>query len=199
MITIICVKTGSKYDQWYVDNLKHMVDQFSGIEYNKFEVIENEEFGGVYDKLQIFNEFTTGQNIYFDLDLVIKKDCTVFLKENLTVLHAWWRKYYEDKGKLYGKYYLKNPINSSVISWSGDRSDIYKKFKENPDKYMLIYDRGMDEYLYENFTVDLYPDEYYYSYQKIKKETEQNICLFNQNYEYMKTTSWCQKFLLQSE
>ena len=199
MTRVICVNTGFKYNQWYVDNLKHMIDHFSKIKYTQFEVIEEEEFGGVYDKLQIFNKFKTGQNIYFDLDLIIKDDCNIFLKKNLTVLHAWWRKYYESNGKKYGKYYLKNPINSSVISWYGDRSDIYDKFKDNPDKYMLIYDRGMDEYLYDLFKPLTYEDNLYYSYKTIKEEKNYPICIFNQSYEYMRTTKWCQKFLLQSQ
>ena len=36
---IICVNTGTKYSQWYVDNLKHMIDNYSNLKYDKFEVI----------------------------------------------------------------------------------------------------------------------------------------------------------------
>ena len=42
-------------------------------------VIENEKYGGVYDKLQMFNLYKDGQNIYFDLDVLIKGDCNKFL------------------------------------------------------------------------------------------------------------------------
>ena len=51
---VICVNTGDKYDQWYTDNLKHMIDTYSGLKYNSFEVIDEELYGGVYDKLQMF-------------------------------------------------------------------------------------------------------------------------------------------------
>jgi len=196
---VICVNTGDKYSQWYTDNLKHMIDNYSCLKYNSFEVIDEELYGGVYDKLQMFDKFRDDQNIYFDLDVVIKDDCNSFLRKDLTVLHAWWRKYYEIGDKRYGKYYLKNPINSSIISWYGDYSHIHQKFSENPDKYMLIYDRGMDEYLYKEFNPNMYSDDDYYSFQKIKEETNHKVCLFNQTHEYMKITQWCQTFLLQSE
>ena len=39
MLRVIAVNTGTKYSQWYVDNLKHMIDTYSNLNYNKFEVI----------------------------------------------------------------------------------------------------------------------------------------------------------------
>ena len=63
---IICVNTGTKFESWYVDNLKHMIDKFSNLKYDKFEVITDTIYGGVYDKLQMFDLFKDGQNLYFD-------------------------------------------------------------------------------------------------------------------------------------
>ena len=91
MIRVICVCTGTKYDPIWVDNLKYMVDNFSELDYSSFEVIEEEDYGDVYDKLQIFNKFRDGQNIYFDLDTVIRGDCNIFLEPKLHVCYAWWR------------------------------------------------------------------------------------------------------------
>ncbi len=71
---IICVNTGEKYNQWYTDNLKYMIDNCSGLQYDSFEIINWEIYGGVYDKLQMFDRFKDGQNIYFDLDILIKGD-----------------------------------------------------------------------------------------------------------------------------
>ena len=34
---IIAVNTGVKFGEWYVDNLKHMIDNYSGIKYDSFE------------------------------------------------------------------------------------------------------------------------------------------------------------------
>ena len=36
---LICVNTGNKFSDWHTDNLKYMIDKFSGIKYDSFEVI----------------------------------------------------------------------------------------------------------------------------------------------------------------
>ena len=41
---IIAVNTGIKFGEWYVDNLKHMIDNYSGLKYDSFEVIRDEKY-----------------------------------------------------------------------------------------------------------------------------------------------------------
>ena len=60
---VICVNTGDKYYQWYTDNLKHMIDTYSRLKYDSFEVITEEIYGRDYDKLQIFDKFRDVKNI----------------------------------------------------------------------------------------------------------------------------------------
>ena len=79
MIRIIMVRTGSKYDQWYEDNLIHMIDNYSGIKYDFLEVIREDTFDderGVFNKLHMYNMFKESNiiNLYFDLDVCIKKN-----------------------------------------------------------------------------------------------------------------------------
>tara|TARA_B100001564_G_scaffold301624_1_gene269026 strand:+ start:1697 stop:1927 length:231 start_codon:yes stop_codon:yes gene_type:complete len=69
---LICCNTGERFGQWYVDNLKHMIDTYSGLKYDSFEVITEELYEGVFNKLQMFDKFRDGENLYFDLDIVIK-------------------------------------------------------------------------------------------------------------------------------
>ena len=181
---IICVCTGSKFDYWYVDNLRHMIDNFSGLEYDAFEVLTESKYGGVYDKLQMFDRFRTGQNLYFDLDVVITGDCNKFLAENLTVCKAYWGEDYH------------SPINSSIISWRGDQSHVFKLFDENPDRFKRMYYRGIDQYIHKNFKYNMFY-EGFCSYKEVKKYDKQyQVYIFNQNYEVMRWKSWCQKFLL---
>ena len=59
-----------------------MIDTYSNLDYNCFEVIDCLKLGGVYDKLQMFKLFRDGQNLYFDLDVVITGDCNKFVKKN---------------------------------------------------------------------------------------------------------------------
>jgi len=191
MIRIIMVRTGSKYDQWYEDNLIHMIDNYSGIKYDFLEVIREDTFDderGVFNKLHMFNMFKESNiiNLYFDLDVCIKKNCNYFLKKEFTLCRAWWRDPHH------------TPLNSSIMSWSGDHSHIYKKVMQDPEYFMLKYHRGIDQYIYENVSYNTYTDKSKYcSLQTIETEKEHSVCLFNQRYEYMKMRGWWTNYFLQ--
>ena len=149
MIRIIAVRTGTKYDQWYEDNLIHMIDNYSNVKYDILEVIRDNKFDderGVFNKLQMFDKFTESNitNLYFDLDVCIKKDCNYFLKSKFTLCHAWWRDPHH------------TPLNSSIMSWKGDHSIYYDDFYEDEDYSMIKYWRGIDEYLHKETECQLY-------------------------------------------
>ena len=63
------------------------------------------------------------------MDVVIKDTIDV-VRDEFTLLYAWWRQPYH------------TPLNSSVMSWKGDRRDI--SFGNDRTKYK----RGIDEYIY---------------------------------------------------
>ena len=109
---IICVNTGDKFGQWYVDNLKYMIDKYSGLEYDSFEVIEEEKHKGVFNKLQMFDKFRDGENLYFDLDIciydkvpnLIRKD---WIKEGVVIIDV-------------GIFFFKKLVHNfpfPIISW----------------------------------------------------------------------------------
>lgn len=182
---VICVRTGDKFDQWYEDNLKHMVDTYSGLQYDEFVVIRDDEYEGVFNKLQMFDRYRDGQNIYFDLDVLIKGDCNHFLRKEFTVCHAWWRDAWH------------TPLNSSIMSWEGDQSHIFELFDDDPEYYMLKYNKGMDQLLYENIQHQVYTKEDgYCSYQTITEEQDWAVYIFNQRFEEMKKPGWHHKFQL---
>jgi hypothetical protein len=169
---IILVNTGDKFSEWYVENMKHMLDQ-TGCKYNKIHVIRDVEFGGVYDKLQMFRDFTENtQYLYFDLDIVIRKPIDFLLRHKLTVLRAWWR----DS--------MHTPLNSSIMSWVGDNSYIYKNFKNNEDINLLKYNKGIDEYLFKECDIDTYnavcTSHKYHGWKDFP------VIIFNQEFEKMK-------------
>jgi len=134
---IICCKFGDYYTDWHVKNLKHMIDTYSGIKYDKFEVITKDLYGNWYNKLQMYNKFKDGQNIYFDLDMVIYDKLPDLRRHHFTLLDdSWWREP------------AHTPLNSSVVSWTGDVSHIWKKFKSNDKEYLKVYNKGSDEFYY---------------------------------------------------
>ena len=189
MLRVIAVCTGTKYSQWYVDNLKHMVDTYSNLEYTAFEVITNNKYDderGVFNKIQMFDMFRDGQNIYFDLDILIKGDCNHFLRDELHVLHAHWRPPFH------------TPLNSSIISWKGDVSYVSDFVEQDPEYYMFKYNRGIDQLLFENIEPKRYTkDDKYCSFQtELEEKDEYSVYLFNQRYKEMVKDSWYQKYFI---
>ena len=182
VLRVICVRTGDKYNQWYEDNLKHMIDQYSGLEYDEFVCIRDDIYDderGVFNKLQMFDRYRDGQNIYFDLDILIRGDCNHFLRDDFTLCHAWWRDPHH------------TPLNSSIVSWKDDASHVLEPFLEDPEYNLFKYNKGMDQYIYENVEYKTYSKEDdYCSYRYLQEDKGYRVYLFNQRYEEMKKDRW---------
>ena len=134
---IVLLNTPPDYGQQiWVDNIKYMLDN-NNREYDTIHVVDDVVYGGVYDKLLLFDRFREGQYLYFDLDIVINSSIVDLYTTKFTLLMAWWRDAFH------------TPLNSSIMSWCGDYSHIYNKFAEDPDYYMIKY-RGLDRYLSYN-------------------------------------------------
>lgn len=146
MKRIICCRFGDKFTQWHVDNLKYMIDTHSRIKYDTFEVIEENLYGNWYNKFQMYDRFRDGKNLYFDLDVVIYGRLPNLWRENFTLLDdKWWR---PDFGH--------TPLNSSIVSWTGDVSHIWEKFWPYADVYMRKYNRGSDEFYYKEIEYNIF-------------------------------------------
>ena len=141
---IVLLNTPPVYGQQvWVDNIKHMLDN-SGQEYDTIHVVDDVVYGGVYDKLLLFDRFRKGQYLYFDLDILINGPIVHLYTTEFTLLNAWWREPFH------------TPLNSSIMSWCGDHSYIHDKFAEDPDYYMVKYNKGIDEYLYKEVEYQTY-------------------------------------------
>lgn len=141
---IVLVNTPPAYGQQvWVDNIKHMLDN-NNREYDTIHVMDSVVYGGVYDKLLLFDRFRTGQYLYFDLDIIINGSIVDLYTNKFTLLNAWWREPFH------------TPLNSSIMSWCGDHSYIHDKFAEDPDYYMVKYYKGIDEYIYKEIQYETY-------------------------------------------
>jgi hypothetical protein len=157
---IICCRFGEKFNNWHVKNLKHMIDNYSGLKYDSFEVIENNIYNNWYNKLQMYDMFKDGENLYFDLDVIIYDKLPNLIRKDFTLLYDFWR----DGEKTH------TPLNSSIVSWTGDVSYIWKKFKSNDEYYLKKYDKGSDEFYFK----------------EIEYKTYENICYSIKGHEYDK-------------
>ena len=133
-----------------------------------------------WNKMWAFDMMFNGDNILFDLDVIIHGDLTPlfnFKSNSLAVLHAYWKNQefgYERGNTLY---------NSSVIKWNGmEAKHIATRFFNDPDYYMLKY-KGVDRFLWnEDVRVVTLPNTIAYSY--INNDSQMNpnypICIFNE-------------------
>ena len=187
---IICCRFGKKYTDWHVKNLKHMIDTHSGLKYDEFQVIETDLYGNWYNKLQMYDKFRDGENLYFDLDIVIYNKVPNLIRKNFTLLHDYMRPQYH------------TPLNSSIVSWTGDVSHIWKKFKENDDFYMTKYNKGSDEFYFREIEYETYEPSVFYcikTHQYEKKRENYSICTFNQRHYLMEEgwTGWWNDYFIE--
>jgi len=187
MVTVVLVCTGNKYDEWYVDNVLYMICKHGKLEYDRVHIIRDGE-GSVYDKLQMFKECAKDEHyLYFDLDVVIKGPITRLVKDDFTLLHAWWRRP------------AHTPLNSSIMSWWGDNSHIYDEFYEDEDYNRVRYYRGIDEFIHKNIDHKLY-DKVCWSFPFYTEEMFYPVCLFNHGFSNMiHKAPWTQKYILQED
>jgi hypothetical protein len=182
---IICCLFGDKFTQWHVDNLKHMIDTYSGLKYDSFEVITEDLYGNWYNKLQMYDKFRDGENLYFDLDMVISGELPNLIRKEFTLLQdTWWREE------------AHTPLNSSIVSWTGDVSHIWDKFKANDTYYLEKYNKGSDEFYYREVEYQTY-DPVCPKINMEKLNTEYNICTLGQMHHVMEKgwTGWWSPYL----
>ena len=182
---IICCRFGDKFTQWHVDNLKHMIDTYSGLKYDEFVVVSSDLYGNWYNKLQMYDIYRDGENLYFDLDVIIYNKLPNLIRKEFTLLDdTWWREP------------AHTPLNSSVVSWTGDVSHIWKKFKSNDKEYLKKYNKGSDEFYYKEIEYKTY-DKVCPKFKETKDENY-SMCTLGQLHHIMEKgwTGWWSPYFI---
>ena len=206
---VVCLKWGDKFSHEHVNRLYRMVCKNFHSDFNFICHTENSK--GInseviikklpdYDlenwwwKLTLFETPSNCVKIFFDLDVVIQKDITHLseyaVTDMLCLIKAYW--------KPYDLKMFDTNLNSSIMIWQGDCTDIWNKFLQDQEYYMFkyngidsflhhdnlekllylskkeVYSRlyGIDENNYWEAGTDLNPEKYFYS-------QNHNICIFN--------------------
>ena len=180
---LILVNTPPKYGgTWWTNNIIHTLE--GNLDIDKVNIINDIVFGGVYDKLRIFEmcKDENTQYLYCDLDVLIKGNVRHLLRKEFTLLHAWWRKP------------AHTPLNSSIMSWSGDCSHIFHKFNDDLDYNMVKYYKGIDQFIYEKIEYNTY-DKVCDTYKWNNKTDLYPITLYNDSLEEFKKCKECLPFV----
>ena len=162
---IICLKWGDKFSHNHVNRLYKMVsknyqDEFHFVCYteNKSQINKNIEIRPInldYDlekwwwKLTLFERASEKPRMFLDLDVVIQNDITHFKKycrqDKICTVKAWWKPHARNcKPKPPG---YNMDLNSSVMIWKGDLTNVWKEFYDDYNYFLLKY-KGIDSYLY---------------------------------------------------
>ena len=149
MITIASVlRSGGDYNASHVAILEASVKKHLSVEHS-FVCLSDVECGveripltdgwsGWWSKLELFK--IPGPVIYFDLDTIIINNLDSIVEKMLAPEFCILRDVFIGK---------KDPhsMQSSVMSWRGDMSELYKTFLESPEKYIKLY-KGDQDFIY---------------------------------------------------
>lgn len=204
-MNIICAKWGTTYSPEYVNKLFAMVSRNScGQDFDfycytddttglspKIKTVKIESaLEGFWPKLDVLKIFDKGENIFFDLDVVILNPLHRLFSVKtraLSILYSHWKEGFiiHRFAEKYDTLYC-----SDIMKWQdGQGLEVYDYFQKNKDMILLKY-KGMDRYFFhEPVKIDLLPTGIAYSYwkgarylkdttpAKLRKDFE--VCLLN--------------------
>ena len=178
--TILCVKWGTKYDD-YVEKLKSQIEKNCSVPFNFYCITDNptKEYDilcpnfwdkyyrpkqfWAYRKLYIFNEdlfpeIQGNKFLYLDLDILIHQDLKYFFDLEMSkpyIVKGYWNNIKNCK-KNYGKI-MSTPLNSSVVRWNrGQLKPIYDHVTKNSEVIFFTY-RTIDNY-YNHFFYNMWEE-----------------------------------------
>jgi hypothetical protein len=146
-----CKKYAPQYEFVCLSNVK-----LSGI--TTEPLIQN--YPGWWAKIELFRAFKE-KTFYMDLDTVLIRDISPLVE-------------YKHKFTALSSLSKKKSINSGIMCWDGDYSNLYHTFAKDPNKYMKIYvesDRWGDQgFINEHQKCDQFQKIFPYSIQSWKYE-----------------------------
>lgn len=159
---VVCLKWGDKFNYEHVNRLYKMVCKNLDCDFNFICYTENSndidsniiirplpnyDLEKWWWKLTLFEHIAENITLFLDLDVVIQKNITHLKKycvENkLCLIKSYWKPYDVARKTFDTK------LNSSIMLWKNDCTNIWNKFYKDQDYYMLKYN-GIDGYLEYN-------------------------------------------------
>lgn len=212
-MNIICLKWGDKFSHEHVNRLYRMVcknfhDDFNfichtenanGIDRNVIiQPLPDYDLENWWWKLTLFQYPTKVPTLFLDLDVVIQNDIThlkdYIVKDMLCTIKCYWKPHVKNIAEF--PHFDMN-LNSSVMLWDGDLTNVWNTFIKDSDYYMLKYN-GIDSFLfYDNPEIllwfkrgEVYSRLFGYDennnyiagsleFQDYYYEPDYNICIFN--------------------
>lgn len=184
MLTVLCVRYGTKYGTEYVERLRNMVSRHLSIPY-QFACLTDDQHPiegvktilrpsrgyskGWWHKVHMFDPELglDGRILYLDLDVIVHDNINKLVENqgnNFLGIRDFNRKFIPKWDKL----------NSSVMSWmANSQSDIFYQFQKNPSYAMRLH--GDQDWIYQcaRDRIKYWPDQWIQSYKwEIRQRNE---------------------------
>lgn len=214
MINIFTFKWGKQYDARYPNRLYGMLkrnisvpfkltcitDDATGIN-SEIDIIDYDTFDPFdYDKDRVFTReklvlmkrFTSGQNFWIDLDIVIHNDITELVTRKLDKPTFIWNHWNwdglpkEQQLRWFGQG-VQCFVNSSFVGWTDNCGEfLYDNLERNQEIAFYTY-KSLDKYLFyqewRKGTLDFWEPEHWYNYNfsnpPYTKHDDMKGCIFN--------------------
>jgi len=226
-MNIICLKYGDMYSVEYVNKLYSMVyknscntpfnfycytDDFKGLN-SKIKPVKIETNLKEWPKLDVLKLFDKGENIFFDLDVIILNPLYRLFSvktRTFSVLSSQWKEgFVTPRPTLFERY--STLYSSDIMKWQDKQGyEVYDYFQNNKQMLLLKYHKGMDRYFFnEPVQVDLLPTGIAYSYwkgarylkdstsEKLRKDFE--VCIFNEGKKQHELNTWIKDYWIDNE
>lgn len=161
---VVCLKWGNKFNYEHVNRLYKMVcknldgdfnficytENANGIDRNVIvQSLPDYDLEKWWWKLTLFQYPTKARTLFLDLDVVIQNNITHLkdycVQNKICTIKAYWKPHRIDMKPIAPNFDMN--LNSSVMIWQGDLTNIWKTFIQDPEHYIFKYS-GIDSFLY---------------------------------------------------
>ena len=162
---VVCLKYGDKFNYEHVNRLYRMVCKNFHSDFNFICHTENSskidsniiikplpdyDLDKWWWKLTLFEYPTKTPTLFLDLDVVIQNDIThlkdYVMEDMLCTVKCYWKPHVKNIAE---PPHFDMNMNSSVMLWQGDLSNVWHTFYKDSDYYMSKYN-GIDSFLFYN-------------------------------------------------
>ena len=162
-MNIICLKWGDKFSHEHVNRLYRMVcknfdgdfnfichtENANGIDRNVIiQPLPDYDLDKWWWKLTLFQYPTKIPTLFLDLDVVIQNNIThlkdYIVEDMLCTVKCYWKPHVKNIAE--SPHFDMN-LNSSVMLWQGDLTNVWNTFYKDSDYYMVKYN-GIDSFLF---------------------------------------------------
>lgn len=191
MLTVVCIKVGTKYNADYVNKLQNMVSRHLTIPHDFICITDDhvdvnckcilpELNDGWWTKLTLFKKDPygiEGKILFLDLDIVIREniDCFAQYQSDFIIIKDW----------------LMPMFNSSVfLLEAGTRSKVWESYIKDPETAKVYAKGGDQHWITLHAKGETWPDDWIKSYKVNNFKEEGKIVVFHGNPKPHKCDSW---------